>query len=378
MKQPRARPDPRASSIFTAGIFIFLLWHLFRVSLPFIEPLFWAAVLAVAMNPIYRKLARRLRDGSWAAGFLTVLVVLILAPFLIWGLVAVFQQLVEFADTARRSIEDGSFQRWTQQIFSVPWVQQTEKLFFRHRGALQERLPHWAGEAAGTMGSFAALHAAALTKSMLVMTFKVVLALFMLFFFLRDGRRFSRFVMDLLPLESWYKERILREVGGVTNAVIQGIFAVAVLKGIFAGILFLLCGVAYAPLLGMATVFASFIPLIGSATVWLPVGVMFLLDGDYARATIVLAVGGIVINSIDNVVQPLLVGKKIQMPFSVLMLAMLGGMLSYGMAGVFIGPLVVALFLTVVPIYRKKFFRSTVRRRIPASRPEEFPERLAG
>lgn len=376
-------PRPRAALAFTAVAFIAILLTIFHFSSPFMEPIFWAAVLAVAFHPFYRKLGSVLHEKSTAAGVLTLLVLLSIAPFFAYGIFEAAKQLMEFSDSMGQSIRDGTFQHQVDQMLTVPWLRQNESVLYAEN-VLRERLPEWGVAIAKTAGSFAALHAAAMAKSIFISSLKFLLMLFMLFFFLRDGDRLSYFLLDLLPLENHHKSRIFEESRDIIRAVVQGMFAMGIVKGVLSSILFFATGTSYALLLGIATFFSSLLPVVGSAVVWFPVSFSYLLDGDYTRAAIILTAGVIIVSSVDNVLQPLMVGRKTKMPYSVITLAMLGGMMTYGMAGLFIGPLALSLFLALVPVYREKIFRSPRER--PAGPQEKMqseeeiivPERLAG
>jgi predicted PurR-regulated permease PerM len=373
----KERPDPRAAVIFTVLASAFLLWQILHLASPFLQPIFWAAVLAIAFYPLYRKLCALCHGHETrAAAILTLLIVLITVPVFVIGVVKAAEEMREITESTEQFIEDGTFKRETQRFFSYGWVHRQETAVFGP-GALEENILRWSRDLVKNAGKFAARHAAAVTKSLVVTTAKFAVMLFVLFFFLRDGERFCRYIVDLIPLEKRHKEKVLAESWDVTQAVVQGIFAVAILKGIIAAVLFLATGILYAPLLGAATFVSSFLPFIGAAAVWLPVGLSLLFQGDYNRAIVVFTVGGIVINSVDNILQPILVGKKTKLPFALLMLAMLGGVLVYGLAGLFIGPLVLALFLVFAPIYREKIFRARLPKGSRAER-THFPQRLAG
>lgn len=357
----RTQPNPQAAALFTAGAFLFLLLVLFRLAAPFAQPAFWAAILAIAFYPLQAKLHARFGwKETRTAASVSILIMLIVLPSLIFGVAKAAEQAVQIAVSTSESIKSGHFQRETDRFFDQAWVSRAEKAV-TGGNKLRRKVPKWSQSVALKMGKFAAAHAFSITKSIVFTAAKFTLMLFLLYVFLSDGKRIARYVTGLIPLESRHREKLLEETHDATRAVVQGIFAMAAVKGVLCAVLFLCVGLMIAPLLGVVAFFASIIPFAGATAVWLPVAVSLFLQGAKAKALIVLAAGVLVVNSVDNVLQPLIVGKKIKMPYALLLFAMLGGMMSYGMSGLFIGPVVLTLFFEVVPIYREKLFRHAPR-----------------
>jgi predicted PurR-regulated permease PerM len=97
------------------------------------------------------------------------------------------------------------------------------------------------------------------------------------------------------------------------------------------------------------------IPVVGSATVWVPFAIYLAIGQEWGRMAALLVLGTFVISGIDNILKPLLIGHKTKLPYSLLFLGILGGVQAYGLIGVFIAPAFFSLFFVLIKIYRDKF-----------------------
>jgi len=177
---------------------------------------------------------------------------------------------------------------------------------------------------------------------------------FALFFFFRDGERMVRAFRDLIPMEAEHKDVILLRLYETVSAVVQGTLITAAVQGLLAGIGIAIVGVPFAILLGVATAFISLLPF-GGPLVWLSVVVYLLFGGAYFRAIFLVAWGVLVIGSADNVIRPLIIGGRTQIPTIFLFFSILGGLQAYGFLGIFLGPAVIAILVAFIRIYREEY-----------------------
>jgi predicted PurR-regulated permease PerM len=202
------------------------------------------------------------------------------------------------------------------------------------------------------LGGQISMYGTRLLKNIAFLLFDLAIAGFTLFFLFRDGDKIVRKIMDLLPMERSHKEHILQRLGQTLSAVVHGLFITASAQGLLAGLGYVAVGIKFSVLLGFATAFMALVPLVGPATVWLPVGIFLLLKGSMIKGVLLLSWGLLVVSMIDNFLKPFLIGEKAKLPFFLLFFGMLGGLQAYGVIGILVGPLMIASVLAFANIYR--------------------------
>jgi predicted PurR-regulated permease PerM len=173
------------------------------------------------------------------------------------------------------------------------------------------------------------------------------LMLYLLFFFLRDGPRMLESLVRALPLGDQRERLLLARFAEVSRATIKGTLVVGIVQGAIGGIAFALLGIGAPVLWGVIMALLSIIPAVGPALVWIPAAVMLIVGGDYVGAGVLIAIGVFVIGLVDNLLRPILVGRDTQMPDYLILLATLGGLAAFGLAGIVIGPIIAAFFVSV-------------------------------
>ena len=180
---------------------------------------------------------------------------------------------------------------------------------------------------------------------------EVLLGLFLMFmttfFLLRDGHELSRRIGAAVPLGGEQQRELRTKFAGVIRATIKGTLVVAIAQGALGGLIFWYLGV-YAPILwAVVMAFLSLLPAVGTALVWIPVAIYFLVTGAVWSGVILIAYGVIVIGLVDNLLRPILVGKETKIPDYVILMATLGGMAIFGINGFVIGPVIATMFIAV-------------------------------
>jgi predicted PurR-regulated permease PerM len=177
-----------------------------------------------------------------------------------------------------------------------------------------------------------------------------------LFFFFRDGERMAQVVYELIPMQTDHKQRIRTQLYGTVSAVVQSSVLIALFQALLAGLGYFLIGrLPVSSLLAFLTGVASFVPVVGAALVWLPTALYVLATGELTRGGLLVLWGVLAIGSVDNFVRPLVIGGRVQIPTFLLLFALFGGLQVYGFLGIFLAPVVVALLLAFVQIYRELF-----------------------
>jgi predicted PurR-regulated permease PerM len=212
-------------------------------------------------------------------------------------------------------------------------------------GALSEQVQHLLGVlVARTVGLFTGLGGWLLQAGV---------ALFTLYYLLRDGESLVARLRWLLPLAPQLNERLFRQAYEVTHATIYGNVMVAFVQGLLGGTIFWILGIPSPAVWGTLMGLLSLLPVVGAFLVWIPAAVMLLLSGHIMRGVILLAFGTFIISTIDNVLRALLVGGRAQMHPLIVFFSVLGGLLLFGAVGLLLGPVLFVVSLTLIEVARR-------------------------
>jgi predicted PurR-regulated permease PerM len=172
---------------------------------------------------------------------------------------------------------------------------------------------------------------------------------------LLDGRHALRFLVSMSPLSEAQTRELVNEFRRVSTAALLGTAATAVVQGTLAGVGYLLAGVPQSFFLATATLLASFIPIIGTSLVFVPVVVVLYLKGKVGWAIFISIWCGVGVPLSDNIVKPILMRGGVAMHTGLLFLSLIGGLGAFGLVGIILGPLVVSFLLAVQRIYLRDF-----------------------
>lgn len=352
----------RREHLFAAFFFVvfgFLLYQFYRILSPFVGPLSWAALLALIFHPLQNRLAALLRGRNGLAAFLltTAVILIVIVPMIYLSAVLASESATLY-DDVRAFIESGQLSSWIDEArASRPgrlWESWAPRL-----ATWELDLPALALKTSNVVSAFLVAQAPAAAANVLHFVANFFFTNFALFFFFRDGERMVRGLRELIPMEPEYKNAVLHRFYDTLSAVVQGSLVTAVVQGVLAGIGFWALGVPFAILLGVASSFVSLLPF-GGPIVWVSVVLYLLAIAEYGRALILLGWGVLAISSADNVIRPLIIGGRTQIPTVLLFFGILGGLQAYGFLGVFLGPVLIATLVAFVRIYREEYAGESV------------------
>ena len=330
--------------IFFFGVLFGTLALAFFVLEPFIIPLFLGVIFAVILNPFYLSLVRATRGLESTSALITVLatiaIIMLSATFLGARLILEAQQFFggnggitrgnieelfdTFATAASRYFPDadaqieqisGNFSLYARQ--GLTWI--TEHI----------------GSALGSLSS------AALSLFVFLVS---------LFYLLRDGERLRAKVMELSPLSNDDDAAVLSRLRLAIDSVVKGQLSIALIQSILTAAGFALFGVPNPILWGMVTFFAALVPSVGTALVIAPATLYLFLTGDIAQGVGLALWGVAAVGLIDNILAPRLIGRGMRLHPLLILLSVLGGIALFGAAGIFLGPLSLALLFALLSL----------------------------
>jgi predicted PurR-regulated permease PerM len=330
-------------------VLILVLGYLaYQVFAPFLKPLAWAVVLSVLFYPVYEIIRRKLRWKSFAAVVtLVVILVIILGPFSYLSFLLA-SELTEVI----RTIESGELEG-LKDILEAPgisWLVERGKRMFNMEDVdvgemLVKNLSNMGRGMVGKVGTG--------VKNMVGVFLNFVFMSLAIFFFLRDGTGFLTRLRDYLPFEPEQKDRLETQVKGMIVSTIYGGVVVALVQGLLGGTTFYFLAVPSPVIWGTAISIMSFVPMLGTFSIWGSIVVYLFLQGLVAKGFILLIVGAFGISMVDNILKPIIIGGRTKMHTLIIFFSVLGGIKLFGLLGLIMGPMSVALFLSVFEIFRR-------------------------
>lgn len=356
---PPAPATPSYRSLFFAVLLLLVGWLCWKVFEPFLAPLAWAVVLAVGVWKPWSAFAARMpRRRGLAATLATIGLALVVLLPAAWLGVVVISQAAEAASRAAAGLREQDI-RGFGDLARIPWVSRAVEWATARTGLSSEELGKRALEALSTASSFVASKSGSLLRGFLETAVSFVLTMFFVFVLLRDGAAIAKALTELIPLDEEARTRIATRYGGMLGAIFRGSLLCAIVQGATGGIGWALAGLPSAVLAGTAMAVLSLLPVGGTAIVWLP-GAAWLWFGGHHGAAIFLAAWGAVVTSTlaDNFLKPFLIGGQAEMDTIVVFVGVLGGIASFGLLGVFIGPMALAGGVSLVEVLRDAADRS--------------------
>lgn len=342
-------------TLFFIGLLIFVFYQITLIFTPFLNAIFWAAILAFAFYPIYSYLRKTLKwKDTWVAMMMTSLIIFIVMPPVVFLIVNLTGQAIDLYQSVTSYIREGHFEHLIDRIRGLALVQKIETNLFQWE-PLKENATTWLLNSSKNIANFTVAQAGIITKNIFILALNALIVCFLIFVFLRDGEKIYWFIYQMAPLEEENRLSIFTQINETFAAVIRGQLLTSLAQAITAGIIFWILGLPAPILLAVATFFATLVPIIGAIGIWLPVSIYLITVQAYWKAGLLFVLGIGVISFMDNIIKPALIGEKTKLPYSLLFFGILGGVKLYGIMGIFLGPLIISLFFVLVKIYQGKF-----------------------
>ena len=355
--QPQSEQQHKAFLLLLAIVSVAFFWLL----IPFYGAVFWAVILAIVFQPLYRELELRLWPRKNLAAFIAVLFCIVIAIIpvgvIVSALIGQGNDLVQQVQSGNvdptsvaTSLHD-KLPAWVQHWLDRSEIGDFERMRDRTLQVLRE-----ASQAIAT-------RALAIGQNTLRFFVSAGIMLYVLFFLFRDGRAIGRSIRASMPLSESYNNQLIARFAAVVRATVKGNIVIAVIQGAIGGVAFWALGIKGALLWGTLMTFLSLLPAVGSALVWVPASIYLILVGEPWKGLILILIGVLVIGLIDNLLRPILVGKDTRLPDYVVLVSTLGGISIFGINGFVIGPLIAALFISAWTLFRDE--RESRRGQVP-------------
>jgi predicted PurR-regulated permease PerM len=312
----------------------------------FLMTILLAAIFSALAYPVYQKLTAWFRGRRAPASILTVLLLICVVMIPLTGLLGVVaSQAIKVGALAKPWVTEqlGNKDALSASIRSLPFYEQIAP----YQGEIAEKI----SAMVGAVSSFIVDKVSAMTLGTVQFFFYLFVMLYSMFFFLIDGDKMLEKALYYLPLEDTEERRMLERFTSVTRATLKGTLVIGIIQGGLAGAAFWVAGIPSAVFWGAVMAVLSIIPSVGSAIVWGPAAIILIVTGSMVSGIGLGVFCAVVVGSVDNLLRPVLVGKDTQMHELMIFFGTLGGIMMFGIAGMIIGPIIAALFLTIWDIY---------------------------
>ena len=350
-------PPQHTKKIFSYFMLFFLVVALimgFVLVEPFMHTIIFSAVLAIIFSPLYVRIYARLGERANIAAGITVAIAVfaIILPlaFLSWGLVT---QGLEAMHGVTRWVDQADSADLFHDHRVEPyllWLQERLPFLKLDEATLQAKLLQYSRSFAQSMLDASATLVGNVAKLLL----RFFLMIFMVFYFLREGRVMVMKLKFLAPLPTHQEDIIIDSLQRVARAVLFGSLLIAVLQGIVGAMGLYIVGIQ--PLFwGTMMGLAALIPVIGTGLVWIPMAAYLYLFVNPAWATFFLLWNVLIVTSIDTILRPMLMRRAAQVSPFYIFFAILGGIHAFGALGIFYGPLILSFLMVMLKIYSEEY-----------------------
>jgi len=338
---PEPSSQKRLDTALFYGVVILLVYLAYLVFEPFLVPLAWAAVLVVVSYPAYEWLARRW-GRTMAAGASAVGVTLILIVPILLVMIAFVRQGVDAVQSIELKISNGHWV-WINHL----WTAFQQRFPGTSPEDLTNALRHYGEQAA----AFVATKLGTILKHTAGFIFDLGVTILAMFYLFRDGNSMVERLRELLPFDAAHRNRMLTDARGLIFASVTSSLVAAAVHGLLGGLAFAVTGVRAPIFWGVMMAFFSFVPLVGSGLVWVPIAISLIDSGHTIRGIILIVICVVIVGAVDNLVRPWLISGRAEMGGLVVFISVLGGISVFGLLGLVLGPIIVATAASMLDLY---------------------------
>jgi predicted PurR-regulated permease PerM len=320
------------------AVVLYLCWAMVA---PFVSVLTWAIALAIMTSPLSGWLRRRF-SGTVTALLVVSLVIVVLALLATVVSHGLINELARGQQTLRAAMQPGA---WQHALDSQPWLAGIWRW-----SAPRLDLEQLAQQASAAVASRLA---AGVGKSAVILS-EAAMALFVLFFFVRDEKALADAFRGMLPMTKEEIDAVCERVLSAVRASVYGRVLIGAIQGLIGGGIFFAVGLPAPLFWALIMGILSILPVLGAFVVWVPAAAFLLVTGHWIRALIVTGCGIGILHTIDNVLYPVLVGPRLGLHPVVLLIAFVGGVIAFGAAGLILGPAIIALAMALGDVWSRR------------------------
>ncbi|MEK7548255.1 MAG: AI-2E family transporter [Patescibacteria group bacterium] len=334
---------------------ILSFYFLFKILWPFLAVIFVSAVLAITFYPLYKRVLNIFSGWRRLASLVTcIIVILVTVAPLTFFIIMMTNEAVSTYEIVQEKVDSGVFDKylqWDSGGFFYDLKSEIDLIVDLDNMDLKKKVV----EFAQSFSTLLVSQTGSLLKSVSDLLLNLVIMLFALFYFFKDGEKIVKRVGALSPLPSMYESELFAKIGAMVKAIVVGVFFTAIIQGAVGGIGFAIAGIPNPVFWAVAMAFFSLVPIFGTAVIWIPASIIMAILGSYFGAIFIFLWGLLVVSSVDNFVRPYLIGGKAHTYPLLIFFVILGGLWTMGFKGIIVGPLVLMALMSFLHIYEIEY-----------------------
>jgi predicted PurR-regulated permease PerM len=329
----------RVSTLLFYGTLALLAYFIYLLFRPFLVPLAWAAILAAVFYPLNARLQPRW-GKRWAAAASTAAVTIVIVVPFIFLVRAFVEEATHAVSSVDLSLQTPAFGR-VQEAWS----------FIQARSPNLGDLDVLVRQGATQIAGIVAGRAGVLLKNIVLVVLNLIVMLFAVFFFFRDGDEIMAGLRSILPFRSDFRDLMILQARELIQASVIAGLIVAAVQGALGGLTFAILGLGAPVFWGVMMAFFALLPIAGAWVIWGPAAIWLLLTGSTGRAIALIVIGTFVVGLADNFLRPALVSGRTQLNGLLIFVSLLGGVAAFGLLGLVLGPVVMATAIGMLDAY---------------------------
>ena len=342
---------------FLLGLIFVVGGLLLHVISPFVVSLIFGGIVATVTYPFYKKMLSWCKGREGVASILSSLIVIFafVVPLLLF-VILLSKQAIEMYKFVEVSVQGNTFDnilKWRPGNFVYDNLGQYREQVTAFIETNKSSLKTGITDSAKFVSTFLATQSARILTGVGGILFKFLLLAFSLYFFYKDGERIVAKIMRISPIPVVYEKEIFNKFAMIGRATMFGTLLTAIVQGFLAFLIFSIAGVPSAFFWATGVSIFSLVPVVGTATVWLPVGLFMILSGKVFGGILVLVLCFSLVTTVDNFLRVIFIGTTSKLNPLLTFVSVFGGILTFGLVGVIFGPMLMVLFMTLLDIYER-------------------------
>jgi predicted PurR-regulated permease PerM len=313
------------------ALFIVLLILSFLMIKSYIVTILGAIILVYLFYPIYKKLNQKIKNKTISASLMLLLVITIIVLPIIFLINMMVNESLNLY----------------QYVLSLD-------LSFLNTLTYQNNLNYYVSNILSAISKYLFELLSKFVISIPGKILHIFIMFFVMFYLFRDGERFFEAIKKSLPLDKKYREKIVKEFKDVTKAIIHGELIASVIQGVIGGLGFYIFGIPNPLFWGFVMFILALLPVVGPTLVWIPAAIILIFTGHIITGILLIIYGSLAMSLLDNILKPKLISKEAKIHPIIVLIGVIGGIKFFGIVGILLGPLILALLVIFIKLQRWK------------------------
>jgi len=334
----------RLTAVVSYGVLLLLIYLVFRIAEPFLSALAWASILVTFFYPMHKRLAKRLSATRAAVSSTLAVTILLIAPAILLTTLFVRQAFAISRGVQHSLVEQHApmiAKGWSRLASRIPGMDPNANIF----ETLEQGIEKQAGFLAERLGT--------ILKNIAAFVFDLFVMIFAMFYFFRDASKILPAVRSIMPFDAAHQDAMIVQIRELISASVATSLVVAVVQGALGGLGFAVVGLPAPVFWGVSMAFFSLVPVVGSGLIFVPASLWLGVSGHWWRAIVLLGICAGISTIVDNVLRPVLLGGRTELSGLVIFISVLGGVHLFGVLGLVLGPILVAMAAGVLSVYQE-------------------------